>query len=546
MATTDLQAIRSLISFANNDRNDRNDSDVAKITAELAQGELLWSQSTESLESSNDRKTNIIQWDIEPNGYQRLRLATTVAQENDLGNTLTMTRRFSPVAIPGPPVLHWFLGSASLFVCVLVGFLVALRANRRRHFLSYLQEWSKHVTDGRELRKDVSVNSLTGMDEAAASLLAQAADGMHQRLESNQESVEQSSRVMSAMPVGVLALDRAQKLLFVNRAGRELLGLEADCDFGQPMLEILRNPTIVDLILRVSSESASHELELELPQGKITLRLRAHPLPDLLDESRLSSRSGTLITITDETRLKKLENARRDFTANVSHELKTPLSAIKAYAETLLMGAIDDDQARNRFVERIAEQANRLDALIRDLLHLTKLQSQPDRPILSSLSLDDVLKTCVEEHRTIGQSKKIEIDTSGVEPNRLVLAELESLRTIIGNLLSNAVRYNRPEGWIKVSTRALSDSLVLIIADSGIGIPPEDLDRIFERFYRVEKARSQDAGGTGLGLSIVKHLVQAMDGDIRVRSTLGEGTAFEISLRQPATTEAVRRGPTKS
>lgn len=546
MATTDLQAIRSLISFANNDRNDRNDSDVAKITAELAQGELLWSQSTESLESSNDRKTNIIQWDIEPNGYQRLRLATTVAQENDLGNTLTMTRRFSPAAIPGPPVLHWFLGSASLFVCVLVGFLVALRANRRRHFLSYLQEWSKHVTDGRELRKDVSVNSLTGMDQAAASLLAQAADGMHQRLESNQKSVEQSSRVMSAMPVGVLALDRAQKLLFVNRAGRELLGLEADCDFGQPMLEILRNPTIVDLILRVSSESASHELELELPQGKITLRLRAHPLPDLLDESRLSSRSGTLITITDETRLKKLENARRDFTANVSHELKTPLSAIKAYAETLLMGAIDDDQARNRFVERIAEQANRLDALIRDLLHLTKLQSQPDRPILSSLSLDDVLKTCVEEHRTIGQSKKIEIDTSGVEPNRLVLAELESLRTIIGNLLSNAVRYNRPEGWIKVSTRTLSDSLVLIIADSGIGIPPEDLDRIFERFYRVEKARSQDAGGTGLGLSIVKHLVQAMDGDIRVRSTLGEGTVFEITLRQPATTEAVRRGPTKS
>ena len=239
-----------------------------------------------------------------------------------------------------------------------------------------------------------------------------------------------------------------------------------------------------------------------------------------------------LLTITDETRLKQLENARRDFTANVSHELKTPLSAIKAYAETLLMGALEDADASRRFVERISEQANRLDILIRDLLHLTKLQSQPDKPLLRNLQLEDVLKTCIEEHRTIGLSKNVAIDASGVGKNCLVEADLESLRTVIGNLLSNAVRYNRPGGWIKVSTRMETNFVNLIVEDNGVGIPPEDLDRIFERFYRVEKARSQDLGGTGLGLAIVKHLVQAISADIKVRSVLGQGSAFELRLKR--------------
>ena len=141
----------------------------------------------------------------------------------------------------------------------------------------------------------------------------------------------------------------------------------------------------------------------------------------------------------------------------------------------------------------------------------------------------------MEEHRSIGQTKKIVIDTTGVERDSRVEADLESLRTVIGNLLGNAVRYTNSEGWVKVSTRREPKHVVLIIADNGIGIPPEDLDRIFERFYRVEKARSQDSGGTGLGLSIVKHLVQGMSAEIRVSSILGEGSVFELRLRRAET-----------
>jgi two-component system phosphate regulon sensor histidine kinase PhoR len=315
--------------------------------------------------------------------------------------------------------------------------------------------------------------------------------------------------------------------------------LGATFQFGQDLIEVIRQPTVVNLIQQVSSEPQIQEAELELPLSKVTLRLRAHPLLETEKSTNAATSSGVLLTVTDETRLKQLENARRDFTANVSHELKTPLSAIKAYAETLLMGALEDEEASHRFVERIAEQAHRLDSLIRDLLHLTKIQSQPDKPQLSNLLLDDVLKTCVEEHRTIGQAKKITIDASGVESDCRVEGDLESLRTIIGNLLGNAVRYNQPEGWVRVSTRRERNHVILVIADNGIGIPPEDLDRIFERFYRVEKARSQDSGGTGLGLSIVKHLVQGMSAEIHVSSVLGKGSSFELKLRSANPTQKV-------
>jgi two-component system phosphate regulon sensor histidine kinase PhoR len=301
------------------------------------------------------------------------------------------------------------------------------------------------------------------------------------------------------------------------------------------LIEVVRFPPIFQLIQKTSDEQLPEEVELEMPMSKATLRLRAHPLKDPGVKSLGGSSSGVLVTVTDETRLKILENARRDFTANVSHELKTPLSAIKAYSETLLIGALEDPDASRRFVERISEQAHRLDVLIRDLLHLTKLQSQPGKPPLTSLKIEDVLKTCVEEHRTIGGAKNITIDISEVDKECRAKADLESLRTVIGNLLGNAVRYNRPGGWVRVSTKSEQGKVILKVTDSGIGIPPEDLDRVFERFYRVEKARSQDAGGTGLGLAIVKHLVQAMQAEIHVRSELGKGSEFELQLQSAET-----------
>lgn len=542
IARSDLLAIKTLFQTANPGEMDARSK--AAIDTLTKGGELAWATSSADLGvTENIGELQAVQsWSIEPNGYQRLKLTCRTDSIVNLGNEMSLVRRF---AVSGMATLSWwdkFISCLIVFSAVALGLLRGKAVDERKRLIASLSEWSNqtsHTSPSPALLAADNRDSVASFDPGVSRILLRATEGMQKRLEAVQHSVEQSSKVMSAMPVGVFAFDQKLKLLFVNRAGRELLGLGATFQFGQDLIEVIRQPTVVNLIQEVSAEPQIQEAELELPLSKVTLRLRAHPLLEPEHASMATVSSGVLLTVTDETRLKQLENARRDFTANVSHELKTPLSAIKAYAETLLMGALEDEEASHRFVERIAEQAHRLDSLIRDLLHLTKLQSQPDKPQLSNLLLDDVLKTCVEEHLTIGQAKKISIDSTGVEYGCRIEADLESLRTVIGNLLGNAVRYNHPEGWVKVSTRREPNHVVLIIADNGIGIPPEDLDRIFERFYRVEKARSQDSGGTGLGLSIVKHLVQGMSADIQVSSVLGRGSSFELRLKS-----AVAAGPT--
>jgi two-component system phosphate regulon sensor histidine kinase PhoR len=236
-----------------------------------------------------------------------------------------------------------------------------------------------------------------------------------------------------------------------------------------------------------------------------------------------------LLTVTDETRIKQLENLRRDFTANVSHELKTPLSAIKAYAETLLMGALDDPHASQRFVERISEQTARLDTLIRDLLQLNRLQAQPEKPTQRPLQIVDVLSKVIEDHHPVAISNNVSLSFEPTEAIE-VLSDLESIQTILNNLLGNAIRYNKPGGQVSIQALRRDHRCIVRVKDTGIGIPPEDVDRIFERFYRVEKARSQDMGGTGLGLAIVKHLCHWISATVEVKSELGVGSTFEVSL----------------
>jgi two-component system phosphate regulon sensor histidine kinase PhoR len=478
-------------------------------------------------------------WSEEANGYQRLRVSMDQAGNTNGRQKIALIRRFPNPSTGNLNAGDWVIAGLLFLACNGTGVWIAAQRLRRERLLRALTVWASEAHTNRLTDDSTQVRmSLETIDPSVARSVMIASDTMQTRLDRIQKSAEQSSRVMSAMPIGVVAFDPLLNLLFVNRAGRELLGLSQELQDGSPLIEVIRHPTVVDLIQQVSTESQIQEVELELPLSKTTLRLRALPLSDPVSkvDGLAPVRHGVLLTVTDETRLRQLENVRRDFTANVSHELKTPLSAIKAYAETLLMGALEDEEARHRFVERISEQANRLDVLIRDLLQLTRLQSQPDKPALLPLDLDDVLKTCVEEHSTIGQAKNITIDVSGVAKGCRVLADLESLRTVVGNLLSNSVRYNRNGGWVKVSTIVEIDTVHLLVQDNGIGIPKEDIDRIFERFYRVEKARSQDAGGTGLGLSIVKHLVQAISAEIQVRSELGTGSTFDLSLKRPPAT----------
>jgi two-component system, OmpR family, phosphate regulon sensor histidine kinase PhoR len=300
-------------------------------------------------------------------------------------------------------------------------------------------------------------------------------------------------------------------------------------------VELVRRPQVVELVQRTHRGGMVDESVVAVgPQGRRQLRLRASPLQNSGRGDPLAGQErvyGVLLLVSDVSRLAKLESMRRDFTANVSHELKTPLASIQAYAETLLIGAIEDPEANRRFVQEIATQADRLHALIHDLLQLARLDSQPEAVQLGPVQLPPIVDDVLRSHEPIAAARGVRLRHAAPEVPAVV-GDLESLRTVFSNLVSNAIRYNREGGEVEISYAAVGGQVELAVRDTGVGIAAEEHDRIFERFYRIDKARSIDAGGTGLGLSIVKHLVQQVGGEIRLESRPGQGTTFFVSLEK--------------
>jgi two-component system phosphate regulon sensor histidine kinase PhoR len=245
---------------------------------------------------------------------------------------------------------------------------------------------------------------------------------------------------------------------------------------------------------------------------------------------------GAVLVLHDTSELRRLERVRQEFVTNVSHELKTPLSVIKACVETLLDGAADDPAYRESFLQQISDQGERLHALILDLLSLARIESGTEVFEFRNVSLGPIVAHCLERHSARAETKHQSLQA--VAPQRLppntadvtIWADEEAVSEILDNLVDNAVKYTPDGGKILVRWHEDADQVCLEVEDSGIGIPEADLPRIFERFYRVDKARSRELGGTGLGLSIVKHLVQAMNGSILARSQVGKGTVFSVRL----------------
>ena len=381
-------------------------------------------------------------------------------------------------------------------------------------------------------------------------------DQLHQNSFTNLTGSNTSDAILSAMPEGILAFSSELKLQFANRAAVQLLNLGTRIQDNIPLIELIRQPKLLELVQDVQFRKQSLDCELDATDAadqSVWLRIRGYcissdtkpvatrssPLRKKNDSSETVSppTATVLLVISDETRVKQLENYRKDFTANVSHELKTPLSAIKAYAETLLMGALDDPDARYRFVTSIGEQANKLEQLIRGVMQLSRIQSMPEKLSLNPLPLAELVGSVVCEHQTVADANEITLDNqlaNAPDPTHfIVLAEFDALRTILGNLLSNAIRYSKCGGQVTLKAESNNDRIELLVIDQGIGIPAQDLDRIFERFYTVDKARSRESGGTGLGLAIVKHLTIAIGGSIQVQSELGVGTTFRLSLQRP-------------
>lgn len=339
----------------------------------------------------------------------------------------------------------------------------------------------------------------------------------------------QQEAVLGSMIEGVLAIDGRRCILGINRAAADLLDVEAEQAAGRPLQDVIRNPDLRRFALTAIDcrEPVEDDLLLRGIRDR-TIRLRGTALRDA------SGDGGAVIVLNDVTEVQRLENVRRDFVANVSHELKTPVASIKGFVETLLDGALDDRNDARRFLGIVARQADRLAAIIEDLLALSRIeQSETSGKLpLDPQPLAGILVTASDDcrPRAVERSIRLEVDCP---PDLIVTVNGPLLEQAVINLVDNAIKYSEAGKAVWLSADNDATGPAIRVRDEGCGIAAEHLPRLFERFYRVDKARSRVLGGTGLGLSIVKHIVQAHAGTIVVESTPGVGTTFTIRLPTP-------------
>ncbi len=368
-----------------------------------------------------------------------------------------------------------------------------------------------------------SVREIGGLAEAMNTMAQQ----LHERIQSIVRQRNEQEAVLSSMVEGVLAVDTDEYLIGLNRAAAHMLQIAPEEVKGRTIHEIVRNPALIEFIGRVLSTRESAESEIVLRErGPRYLQVHGTILRDAEGNG-----IGVLVVLNDVTRMRRLESIRRDFVANVSHELKTPVTSIKGFVETLLDGAIDDAEKAKRFVGIIGRQADRLQAIIEDLLTLSRLEQETDRTQIPMRKepLKPVIEAAVGACEVKASEKNISVI---IDCDEEIAAEINAplLEQAIVNLVDNAVEYSRAGGTVEIRVEPRADRIVISVTDYGTGIPAEHLPRLFERFYRVDRARDRNTGSTGLGLSIVKHIAQVHGGYPEVKSMLGRGSTFSIHL----------------
>lgn len=347
--------------------------------------------------------------------------------------------------------------------------------------------------------------------------------------------------ILSAMVEGIIAIDSSGRILFSNQAASRLLRSDLRLSRGEKFMDVPAINLFADLVrdARQSGSMVAHEVRMG-PRGNETfIATKALPFSTGQgggDAPGEAVSSGIVIVLHDMTNVRRLERVRRDFVANVSHELKTPLTAIKGYVETLLGGAMEDPVTNTRFLEKIDRNVLRLSNLVHDILSLARIESHEDAEgVFSTPARVDwrsVAQAVIAAHEDEAVAKGIQLQLAVPEDSLVVAGEREAMRQILDNLVGNAIKYTPASGSVWVECRrAGTANCEVVVRDTGIGIPEKHLDRIFERFYRVDVARSRELGGTGLGLSIVKHLVAGLGGEIAVVSKPGEGSTFTVRMK---------------
>ena len=364
---------------------------------------------------------------------------------------------------------------------------------------------------------------MAGLTETLNRMAAQ----LDERMQIVSQQRNELEAVLSSMLEGVIAVDRNERVINMNPAAGRMF----DCDpvkvQGRNIQEVVRNLAIQRFVTRVltTSEAISDDFILYRAEER-TLNIHSSPLYDAS-----SVQIGALLVMNDVTQLRHLENVRRDFVANVSHEIKTPLTAIKGFVETLQQGTVEDKVEQERFLGIVLKHVNRLSAILEDLLALSRMEQENgiEEVHLGIGRIKEVIQTAIQVCQPKAAARNITISVDAAED---LSANLDAtlLEQAFVNLIDNAVKYSDDGSQVRITAAQERREVTIMFADQGSGIPNKHLPRLFERFYRVDKARSRKLGGTGLGLAIVKHIVQAHGGHITVESSLGQGSTFTVHL----------------
>ena len=477
-------------------------------------------------------------------GRPEIREALAKGEGRSVRHSVTLKQDFLYYAVrqdvaAGPPIVLRFaiplasakqslglfrrsLWLASLVILLVAGMVCLLVSRGLSDRVERLREFSRRVAEGdfRPLPGGPSGDAL----EALCASLNQTAARMDRTIRTLTEERNLSSAILGSMVEGVAVVNGAERLVFANQGFADILELDVPPRSGSALVEIVRQTEMIEAVRQVLAGEPRVEAEI------VTGTLRQHFFAATVAAVRAGETSGAVVVLHDITELRKLERVRRDFVANVSHEFKTPLTAIQGFSETLLAGAIDDPQNRERFLGIILEHSRRLARLTDDLLKLSKMDADRLELEIRRVSVAELIESCLEtaQHRAAEKDIRVHLSQSKDLPD--IAGDRRRLAEVLQNLLDNATQYTLAGGRITLSAEARDADVIFTVSDTGIGIPKADQSRIFERFYRVDAARSREAGGTGLGLAIAKHLVEVHGGRIWVTSEIGQGSEFRFSV----------------
>jgi len=421
--------------------------------------------------------------------------------------------------------LLYYIGASILFSLV-SALLVGYRfIGKLMEPINQIIDTSKKIANGKFDRR-VKVRSTDEIGELASNF-NHMADHLEDTIVQLSDSNTKFKALLTSMINPIIAIDSNQHIILFNQSAEDLFKVNTNDVLGKNILDVIENYSLDKQLIEVfTTNSKRIELNINQPESKI---LKIHTNPIQLDYDPIRT-IGTVALIEDVTEIRRLEKMRSDFVTNVSHELKTPLTSITGFVETLKAGAIEDEKVTMRFLDIIEIETDRLKRLINDILTLSEIENMETKSIMHEISPGYTLNEVADFIRPIASSKGIELYTEIDLNLPSIYGNRDWFKQLVINVLDNAIKYTPTDGKVQLIAYEKYNNIIIIVKDTGIGIPKKDLSRLFERFYRVDKARSRKVGGTGLGLAIVKHIVLSFNGRIKVNSEEGKGTDFTVII----------------